>query len=544
MQSSRLGCFTGTGIFAALITTLAIAGIAFASGSQMFTAGPLNNVNEGTDVYGNVSTHAQITECKGCHAAPWEGETMADRCAKCHTDIAAQMFNVAELHGAIMDKDPNLSCRDCHPEHRGPSAPLTDLKNNVFPHDAMGFSLNGHQQKVTREAFTCQDCHPDDVTNFASDSCDSCHRQMDIVFTQAHALNFGMDCLACHDGVDRFGDDFSHNAYAFKLSGKHADVSCSRCHLDAHDLTALQSAPQDCYSCHYSNDAHQGRFGQDCAVCHTAGGWKPASFDHNLSAFKLEGEHGEAACDQCHQNGVYQGTPTDCYSCHSGDDEHNGQYGQDCAACHTPSDWDNASIDHNRFAFKLEGAHAQVRCEQCHVNNVFKGIPSDCYSCHQKDDEHNGQFGTDCSACHTAGSWEGAVFDHNLSNFPLTGAHVNLACERCHTNGQFAGLGTSCVSCHAEPAEHLGQFGTECAVCHSTTAWTPAEFTGQHTFPMNHGERGTVSCVTCHPVNYATYTCYGCHEHTESNIRGEHLEEGISDFQNCVKCHADGREHD
>jgi hypothetical protein len=476
MQNNRLGCFTGAGIFATFITLFVIVGIAFASGSQMFSAGDLNA--ELGPSYGGVNSHAQITECKACHTAPWETEKMADRCAACHTDIAAQMFDVAKLHGAIMQKSSTLSCRDCHPEHRGSTAPLTEMGENTFPHDALGFSLNGHQLTAAREAFTCKDCHHEDVTTFTSDSCDSCHRQIDIAFTQAHTLSFGTDCLACHDGVDKYGDDFNHSAFVFQLNGKHADVICTKCHLDARTALDLRSAPQDCFSCHQQDDEHTGRFGQDCAVCHSPDGWEPAKFDHNLAAFKLEGEH------------------------------------------------------------------AEVSCEDCHKNDVFAGTPKDCYSCHQQDDEHNGQFGTDCSACHTPNDWEGATFDHTRSKFPLTGAHVSVTCEACHKNGQFKGLDMSCLACHAEPAEHAGQFGTDCAACHSTNAWTPAAFNGKHTFPLDHGEEGAVSCATCHPGNYQVYTCYGCHEHTESNIRSEHQEEGISNFENCVECHADGREHE
>ena len=476
MRTNKLGCLTTTGIFGTLITLFAIVGVAFASGSQMFSAGELNA--ELGQSYGGVNSHAQITECRACHTAPWEAEKMADRCALCHTDIAVQMFDVAKLHAVITQKGPSLFCRDCHPEHRGETASLIDLGKNTFPHEALGFSLNGHQLTAAREAFTCKDCHGEDIKTFASDTCDSCHRQVDIAFTQAHTLSFGTDCLACHDGVDRYGDDFNHSAFVFRLTGKHADVSCSKCHLDARTVADLQSAPQDCFSCHQQDDEHAGKFGKDCAVCHSPDGWEPAKFDHNLAAFKLEGEH------------------------------------------------------------------AEVKCESCHQNNVFKGTPTDCYSCHQKDDEHNGQFGTDCSACHTPNNWDDATFDHNSSNFPLTGAHVAVVCENCHINGEFAGTSSICVSCHAEPTSHTSQFGTDCVACHSTNAWTPAAFNGQHTFPFDHGEEGTVSCTTCHPSSYQVYTCYGCHEHTESNIILKHREEGISKFENCVECHADGREHE
>ncbi|MCX6843581.1 MAG: hypothetical protein NTX53_15005, partial [candidate division WOR-3 bacterium] len=41
-------------------------------------------------------------------------------------------------------------------------------------------------------------------------------------------------------------------------------------------------------------------------------------------------------------------------------------------------------------------------------NNVYKGTPHTCVACHQKDDKHNGQFGTDCGACHKTETWQGA----------------------------------------------------------------------------------------------------------------------------------------
>jgi hypothetical protein len=51
--------------------------------------------------------------------------------------------------------------------------------------------------------------------------------------------------------------------------------------------------------------------------------------------------------------------------------------------------------------------------------------------------------------------------------------------------------------------------------------------------------------VTCHARNdYSRYTCYGCHEHTLTNIRRKHIEEGVSKFDNCVECHRSANKHD
>ena len=451
-NTNRLGCLTGSGFVAAFITLFVLVGVAFASGSQMFSSGALNA--QPGEPMGGVASHAEITECKVCHSAPWERASMANRCLECHTNVAAQMLDVAQLHGSIVQKSPSLACRDCHKEHRGQTASLTDLGENTFPHESFGFTLDEHTRMESGEPITCDSCHGEDLTVFASDSCQSCHSDLDIVFTQTHVLSFGNECLACHDGVDRF-DDFNHNAYPFKLEGGHADdIPCTKCHLDARSISDLQSASQDCFSCHAQDDQHNGGYGTSCESCHNPGSWEDAIFDHNLSAFRLEGEHAEAACEEGHADGVFKGTPRDCYSCHSGDDEHNGRYGTQCEACHTPSDWEDAAFDHVRMAA------------------------------------------------------------------------VN-----------------ACVDCHAEPQEHAGQFGTDCAACHSTSAWEPASYNGTHTFPLGHGD-GNGSCQTCHPTNLATYTCYGCHEHNEANVASEHREEGITDFQNCIECHIDGREHE
>jgi hypothetical protein len=391
-----------------MVTILVIAGYAYARGGLMFNPGPLST--QGTQMLGGVTSHAETGgECNACHTAPWESATMADRCTACHTEIASQMRDVATMHGTLMHNNPNLGCRHCHPEHRGADAALTLMDGASFPHEVLGFSLNGHQRTAGREPFSCTDCHHGDVTTFTLESCDTCHRQIDLGFMTAHTLSFGSACLDCHDGVDRLGKNFDHSVFSFQLTGKHVGVACVQCHINARGFGDFPVTLQDCYSCHHNDEPHEGRFGLDCAACHTAEGWTPASFDHNLS------------------------------------------------------------------------------------------------------------------------------------NFLLTGAHSTVACENCHVDGQFQRLSTTCVACHAEPAFHAGQFGTDCAACHTTAAWTPAEFNGQHTFPLNHGDGA--SCATCHPSSFTTYTCYGCHEHEEAKVREKHVDEGINNFQNCMECHPTGDEH-
>jgi len=369
-----------------------------------------------------------------------------------------------------------MGCRPCHKEHGGATASLTSIDPKTFPHDAVGYSLAGHAQLADGRPFGCADCHTETLARFDVATCDTCHRQADASYMQAHVADFGAACLGCHDGVDRYSrQGFDHNRLTFPLTGKHSEAPCSGCHTDARTVADLQATPTECVACHQKDDAHKGQFGKDCAACHVTDTWQGATFDHSKSAFPLTGKHSDIAC------------------------------------------------------------------ESCHVNQVFKGTPTECVACHQKDDAHKGQFGTDCAACHVTDTWEGATFDHSKSAFPLTGKHSDVACESCHVNQVFKGTPTGCVACHQDPAFHLGAFGNACADCHTTAAWRPARYNRPHTFPINHGESGGSSCQTCHPDRFQAYTCYGCHAHNPAEIQRRHLGEGISDFRNCTQCHATGQ---
>lgn len=473
MRTLRPGCLSGTGMLTVLVTLLLITGLGLARGGVMFSPGDLN-AQPGEEILGGVASHAETGgRCSACHTAIWERQVMADRCLVCHTEL---LRDLQDFHGAMLAQGQQVSCLHCHTDHGGAQASLTLLDIDAFPHgDAAGYSLEGHRKLADGSAFSCADCHGSEITRFDLAVCESCHRELDRAYLQAHSTAFGSACLDCHDGKDTYGRVFNHSLTAFPLEGEHNQTGCEACHAGARTQADLQSTPQDCFACHSADDPHDGRFGQDCAACHSPQDWEEAAFDHSQTDFPLTGGHRQVSCSDCHVGGVYAGTPQDCFACHSGDDAHNGQFGTDCAACHSPEDWENAS------------------------------------------------------------------FDHSLSNFPLTGAHESVECAQCHINNVFAGTPTQCADCHVDPEFHRGQFGLACADCHNTSAWAPARYELAHQFPLNHGE-GASSCRVCHPSALSQYTCYGCHEHTEANIASKHREEGISDFQNCMRCHPTGRE--
>ena len=102
----------------------------------------------------------------------------------------------------------------------------------------------------------------------------------------------------------------------------------------------------------------------------------------------------------------------------------------------------------------------------------------------------------------------------------------------------------NCAYCHNNPRDTFHQQVKEnCDKCHSTNQWKPSTFDHSNYFLLDENHNAT--CNTCHTNNnFNAFTCYGCHEHTESNIREEHHENGIYNYNNCATCHKSGNEHD
>ena len=137
---------------------------------------------------------------------------------------------------------------------RGPDAALTTIDPLTFPHAATGFDLTAHAQTEQGLPFACADCHPDSLTVFELVLCTDCHRELDPAYTDAHLLDFGTECLACHDGVDRY-TNFDHSRTDFVIDGAHSEPACRDCHIEARTVADLQNTPAECAACHLEQDA-------------------------------------------------------------------------------------------------------------------------------------------------------------------------------------------------------------------------------------------------------------------------------------------------
>ena len=228
-----------------------------------------------------------------------------------------------------------------------------------------------------------------------------------------------------------------------------------------------------------------------------------------------------------------------------------------CATCHAPEGWVparvSAAFDHAKAAgFKLTGSHAQASCRGCHTTLDFKNVASTCASCHR--DVHRGELGSDCASCHTSRSFlDRATMAraHQTTRFPLTGAHITLDCEQCHTPTQqgqlmFVNRSSECVDCHrsdyvatTNPNHQAGGLSTNCIQCHGTDTWPRARFSHAGTsFPLT-GAHRAVACSQCHGDGvYAgkDASCVSCHQQAyDGTSDPPHASTGFS--TNCATCH-------
>jgi hypothetical protein len=408
LRKKPLGCLSFTGLMAVLLTLLLLAGLGMARGGEMFSPGELN-AQAGGRTLGGVQSHAGTGgQCVTCHSAPWQAQTLAENCLACHTELTIDPQN---FHSVMLAQSQSQGCTGCHTDHRGSDAALTSLDLADFPHLSVGFSLQAHHKTAQGVDFTCVNCHTSDLSQFDPKTCAGCHAQIDPAYIQEHTLAFGLECLTCHDGADRYGGSFDHNLLKFQLTGRHSEVSCAECHAGARSVIDLQSAPQDCFDCHAQDDAHQGKFGQDCVVCHSPEDWEQASFDHARATFQLTGAHVNVECSGCHVNNVFKGTPQDCVGCHADPEFHAGLFPTECAACHTTAAWSPAQFNQAHTFPINHGEGGPSTCKTCHSERLNAYT---CYGCHEhnpaeiaaKHREEGISDFTDCMSCHPSGQGE------------------------------------------------------------------------------------------------------------------------------------------
>ncbi|HEU4725891.1 MAG TPA: cytochrome c3 family protein [Candidatus Eisenbacteria bacterium] len=325
------------------------------------------------------------------------------------------------------------------------------------------------------------------------------------------------------------------------LTGRDAQAQVSPGPLAAPhaDLDTLTK----CFACHSRNET----MAQRCIACHTEIAW---------SRTQRRGLHA-------------RGDYAECQHCHP---DHAGRE-------FSMVKWDEGSAErfrHERTGYRLDGAHATVRCAQCHAaanqkspvapkirmkdrNRSFLGLERACASCHA--DPHAGRFGATCETCHRTSAWKdlnASTFDHNRTRYPLQGRHALVACADCHDAAKAFGPKPRfdrCDACHRDV--HAGKATlagrpADCATCHDvstfvTSTYTPAMH-AKSAYPLE-GRHRDVACASCHARRPAGVpaaslgaagvqlrpkheACADCH----GNPHGRQLA-GDAKALSCVGCH-------
>jgi len=192
----------------------------------------------------------------------------------------------------------------------------------------------------------------------------------------------------------------------------------------------------------------------------------------------------------------------------------------------------------------LSKGHASLdskdHCNDCHKNDSKELSNEKCLNCHDhaplakriaaKSGFHASAkvTGKECKTCHTEHKglgkdimgWSSVggekSFDHDLTGWPLNGAHKKTDCKDCHKTFDNAGLrkylgqDKLCGACHAKDQPH--KFDRKpmlaCERCHGESVWKPPKPASQQKF--NHDDRADaampllgshrdVACAKCHP---------------------------------------------
>jgi len=286
-----------------LVCLAVILGLAVLIFKKNFTPGPVSAASPRGELLGGYESHAEFErDCLVCHEPVHC--LSADRCQRCHENVAEERAQASGLHGDLPGTD---KCQTCHSEHQGSEQLINDFPAVHFDHQLLtGFSLVLHRTDYGGNPLVCDGCHLGGRLTPEAVDCIPCHADADPVYMAEHQALFGDACFDCHDGLDRM-IDFDHEL-VFSLAGSHSEVACIDCHPDQ----VFVGSPSDCVACHEEPGVHAGQFGLDCARCHGSSAWTPAQL--TVHPFPLDhGAEENLACETCHVGAYVAHT---CYGCH------------------------------------------------------------------------------------------------------------------------------------------------------------------------------------------------------------------------------------
>ncbi|MBK8180850.1 MAG: hypothetical protein IPK67_18555 [Planctomycetes bacterium] len=275
---------------------------------------------------------------------------------------------------------------------------------------------------------------------------------------------------------------------------------------------------------------------------------------------KLEGG---ANCSACH-GGFFSGMTESCSECHEPISEQienaSGLHGtigdraraEQCSSCHSEHHGpgfelvnrqsfllagvsDPQEFDHQRIGWRMDGAHLDLACSECHEHAFapvlpegakrFIGLEQDCASCHE--DPHEGRMKASCASCHGQATWQGMNAVGHEKHLWLVGGHGDLDCRQCHAKDTSRALEAmekdgppltprTCVDCHDSP---------------HAAAFVAGNVTGFAGLPDN-------ACIVCHGAEHETFRDERLVLTPEQHLKSGFPVDVPHDEVQCDKCHA------
>ncbi|MEE9432423.1 MAG: cytochrome C [Melioribacteraceae bacterium] len=333
--------------------------------------------------------HKEV-DCNKCHTF----EQRNNKRFQIFTGIKYQTCN--SCHSDVHKGNFGTDCKSCH----NTESFLKVSMSKNFNHSRTKFPLIGKHRTVS-----CKSCHKNSLSDKPKyKMCLDCH----IDFHKGEFVNNNAtsDCKDCHSEYGFSPSHFTlekHNNTKFLLTGAHNAVACIDCHK-VDDNWKFRISGETCITCHenvHANSISKKYFNENkCETCHVTTTWQEVKFEHTQTGFELIGKHKKTNCSSCHFDNEkltsnekqFVAVNSNCSSCHT--DIHRGQFVEDgkelCIECHNFDNWEPTLFNHENTKFKIEGAHKQVQCFECHKpkddeeGNYFyyKNEDVRCISCH------------------------------------------------------------------------------------------------------------------------------------------------------------------
>lgn len=227
-------------------------------------------------------------QCISCHRE-W---SHSNDCTSCHALKSKEAKNGSDkLVESLSKKD--------HPKIEEPKRIVYETNYKIGK--IVTFFHNEHTNLFKIE---CKSCHQ-------NESCTTCHDKTKVgtaVNTQFQnpikvsksKAEHHKPCFSCHQDdkcsychKQNESGPFDHFAKTgWKLNKFHDNLACQKCHGNTNQFKKINNA---CISCH--NNFKQGKF------------------DHQIVGLKLDENHIDFECTECHQNSDFSKTPS-CTNCH------------------------------------------------------------------------------------------------------------------------------------------------------------------------------------------------------------------------------------